>query len=118
MEDSESDILIVTQTFQAFLVNVNVITEGEKALRACADGNFRPDLLILDLNTPKVHRFDMLEVANRLRWECCFQFFIESRGHAALVRVGGAKAPYKPISMDEFRQQVTQIVRKRQHAIW
>ena len=62
VEDSASDILLITETLREmpFPINVQVAMDGEQALQVFADGKFQPDLIILDLNIPKVHGFDVL----------------------------------------------------------
>lgn len=63
VEDSASDIFIIKETIRElpFPINVRVGADGEQALKMFVDGNIRPDLVILDLNIPKVHGFDVLK---------------------------------------------------------
>src|SRR5579862_1427980 len=63
VEDSKSDIIIFTETLRElpFPINVQVATDGERALQSCSGNNFHPDLVILDLNIPKVHGLDVLK---------------------------------------------------------
>ena len=114
VEDSPSDILIITETLreQPFPIKVQVATDGEKALQACANGNFRPDLVILDLNIPKVHGFDVLKRCSSP--ETRIVVFSSSSNPEDMRRsfeLGAQEFVHKPIGLDEFRQQVTQIVR-------
>jgi DNA-binding response OmpR family regulator len=114
VEDSASDILLITDTLRAqpFPINVQVATDGEKALRACADGNFRPDVVILDLNIPKVHGFDVLRRCSSP--ETRIVVFSSSSNPEDMRRsfeLGADEFVHKPIGLDEFRRQVTQIVR-------
>jgi DNA-binding response OmpR family regulator len=114
VEDSQSDILIITETLreQPFPINIQVAVDGEKALQACANGNVRPDLVILDLNIPKVHGFDVLKRCNSP--EMRIIVFSSSSNPEDMRRsfeLGAQEFVHKPIGLDEFRQQVTQIVR-------
>jgi DNA-binding response OmpR family regulator len=114
VEDSASDILLITQTLreQPFPINVQVAVDGEKALQVFADGHFRPDLVILDLNIPKVHGFDVLRRCSSP--EMRIVVFSSSSNRDDLRRsfeLGAQEFVHKPIALDEFRQQVTQIVR-------
>src|SRR5579862_9968517 len=114
VEDSESDILIITETLreQPFPINVQVATDGEKALQACANGNFRPDLEILDLNIPKVHGFDVLKRCKSTEMRIVvFSSSSNSEDMRRSFELGAQEFVHKPIGLDEFRQQVTQIVR-------
>ena len=114
VEDSASDILLITDTLreQPFPINVQIATDGEKALQLFADGNLRPDLVILDLNIPKVHGFEVLRRRNSP--EMRIVVFSSSSNPDDLRRsfeLGAQEYVHKPIGLDEFREQVTQIVR-------
>lgn len=114
VEDSASDILLITQTLreQPFPINVQVAVDGEQALQVLADGHFRPDLVILDLNIPKVHGFDVLRRCSSPQMRIVV--FSSSSNPDDLRRsfeLGAQEFVHKPIGLDEFRQQVTQIVR-------
>ena len=114
VEDSASDILLITQTLreQPFPIDVQVAVDGEQALQVFADGHFRPDLVILDLNIPKVHGFDVLRRCSSP--EMRIVVFSSSSNPDDLRRsfeLGAQEFVHKPIGLDEFRQQVTQIVR-------
>jgi DNA-binding response OmpR family regulator len=114
VEDSASDIFIVKETLRElpFPVNVRVAVDGRQALKMFADDNFRPDLVILDLNLPKVHGFDVLKRCNIP--EMRIVVFSSSSNPDDLRRsfeLGAREFVHKPSGLDEFRQQVTQIVR-------
>jgi DNA-binding response OmpR family regulator len=114
VEDSASDIFIITETLreQPFPINVQVVMDGEKALQVFADGNFRPDLVILDLNIPKVNGFDVLKRCSSP--EMRIIVFSSSSNPDDLRRsfeLGAQEFVHKPLGLDEFRQQVIQIVR-------
>ena len=67
IDDSLSDVVLLRDAvdFQAFDVSLEVIHDGETALRlmeSCRDSNESPaDLIILDLNLPKVNGFEILD---------------------------------------------------------
>jgi DNA-binding response OmpR family regulator len=114
VEDSASDIFIVKETLRElpFPVNVRVAVDGHQALKMFADDNFRPDLVILDLNLPKVHGFDVLKRCNIP--EMRIVVFSSSSNPDDLRRsfeLGAREFVHKPHGLDEFRQQVKQIVR-------
>lgn len=114
VEDSQSDILIIAETLreQSFPINLQVATDGERALQSCTGSKFRPDLVILDLNIPKVHGFDVLKRCRSP--ETRIVIFSSSSNPEDMRRsleFGADEFVHKPIGLDEFRQQVTQIVR-------
>ena len=77
-----------------------------------ADADFRPDVVILDLNLPKVNGFDVLRRRNSTQTRIVV--FSSSSNPDDLRRsleFGASEFVHKPIGLDEFREQVTQIVR-------
>ena len=63
VEDNPGDTLL---TFQAFdqsptLVKFHLARDGEQALLLLRGKTFEPDLIILDVNLPKLTGFDVLE---------------------------------------------------------
>ena len=114
VEDSASDIFIMKETLRElpFPINVRVAVDGQQALKMFADENVRPDLVILDLNIPKVHGFDVLQRCNLP--DMRIVVFSSSSNPDDLRRsfeLGAREFVHKPIGLDAFRQQVTQIVR-------
>ena len=114
VEDSQSDILLITAILQeqTLPINVQVAMDGERALQILTDGKFLPDLMILDLNIPKVHGFDVLRRSNVA--EMPVIVFSSSENTDDIIRafeLGAREFVHKPSGLNEFRQQVTQIVR-------
>ena len=56
IEDNPADVLLIQQILSATLasVNIRVSMDGEQAVRMLCDSDFKPDLVILDLNIPKI----------------------------------------------------------------
>jgi CheY-like chemotaxis protein len=55
VEDSEEDVLLTQEAFDAqdFDAQLQVVEDGEKALRWLRSGRDHPDLVLLDLNLPR-----------------------------------------------------------------
>ena len=64
VEDNEGDIVLAREALEeARIMNkITVITDGEKALEYlfCNDNNRKPDLILLDMNLPKVNGLEVL----------------------------------------------------------
>jgi len=71
VEDNAGEILLIRQILSksSFRVRLHVAVDGEQALQMLADPQFKPDLIILDLNIPKIPGLAVLENAClRHRW--------------------------------------------------
>jgi CheY-like chemotaxis protein len=81
VEDNAGDILLIRQILSksSFLVRLQVAVDGEQEVEILADPEFKPNLVILDLNIPKIPALVVLEkcmpAAHRV-----FDFFCESSG--------------------------------------
>jgi len=73
IEDNPADVILARMTLDeagdgevSCGYRLTVLTDGARALDYFEDdGNPRPDLVILDLNLPKVHGFDVLETVRK-----------------------------------------------------
>jgi len=64
VEDNEGDIVLAREALKEARIKnrITVITDGEKALEYlfCNDNNRKPDLILLDINLPKVNGLEVL----------------------------------------------------------
>lgn len=64
VEDNEGDIVLAREALEEARIKnkITVITDGEKALEYlfCNDNNRKPDLILLDMNLPKVNGLEVL----------------------------------------------------------
>jgi chemotaxis family two-component system response regulator Rcp1 len=64
VEDNEGDIVLAREALREAKIRnrITVITDGEKALEYlfCNDNNLKPDLILLDMNLPKVNGLEVL----------------------------------------------------------
>jgi CheY-like chemotaxis protein len=64
VEDNEGDIVLAREALQEAKIRnrITVITDGEKALEYlfCNDNNRKPDLILLDMNLPKINGLEVL----------------------------------------------------------
>jgi two-component system, chemotaxis family, response regulator Rcp1 len=64
VEDNEGDIVLAREALKEARIRnrITVITDGEKALEYlfCNDNNRKPDLILLDMNLPKVNGLEVL----------------------------------------------------------
>ena len=63
VDDSIGDALTVLEACRSSPIqaNLQVAYDGEQALKFLSDKNFKPDLILQDLNLPKLNGFALLE---------------------------------------------------------
>jgi CheY-like chemotaxis protein len=66
VEDNAGDAVLIRQILAdaAVPVNLHIVRDGEQALTLLSDAHFRPELIILDLNIPRISGLALLE-----RWK-------------------------------------------------
>ena len=115
VEDNAGDAVLIRQVVAdaAVPVNLHIVRDGEQALTLLSDPDFRPALIILDLNIPRISGPALLE-----RWksqDIPVVVFSSSLNEAERVRVlelGAREFVQKPTDMDAFAAAVSGIVRR------
>ena len=112
VEDSAGDVLLIRQVIAetAFPTKVIVAMDGEQAIRILADLEFKPDLIILDLNIPKVSGIDVLA---RCKPTAPVVVFTSSSNPEEMERakeLGVREFARKPADFDEFSKAVMRMV--------
>jgi CheY-like chemotaxis protein len=119
IEDDPGDVLLTTEAFQTSKVTnvLRVVSDGAEAidlLRAHADAGTAPDLVLLDLNLPKVSGPEILEFIKtdpRLR-RIPVVVLTTSAAEEDIVRTYDRHANAyitKPVDVDRFLDVVRQI---------
>lgn len=112
IEDSAGDILLIKQALSQATVPIRlrVAMDGEQALQVLADPEFKPDLIILDLNIPKVSGLDLLE---RCKLQPPVVVFSSSSNLSEIQRakeLGVREFVHKPIDFEEFENVVKRMI--------
>ena len=113
VEDNAGDALLIEQVLAGCPVRlrVHVARDGEQALGMVANNGFKPDLIILDLNIPRISGMALLE-----RWRqvdmpvVVFTSSLEERQRA--LELGARAFVVKPVDFDAFTSAVQGIVQK------
>jgi DNA-binding NarL/FixJ family response regulator len=114
IEDNAGDILAIRKVISELTpaTKVSVAIDGEQAIRILADPGFKADLIILDLNIPKVPGIAVLA---RCKPAAPVVIFSSSSNPAEIERakeLGVREFVRKPIDFDEFSNVVTRVVRE------
>ncbi len=113
IEDNAGDVLLIRQILQQqqIPVRIHVARDGSQALFMLAEGRFQPDLILLDLNLPKVSGSWFLE---RSKPKVPVVVFSSSSNPADIqgsVDLGAKEFVQKPTDLEEYAERVSRIVR-------
>jgi CheY-like chemotaxis protein len=113
IEDNAGDILLIRQILQQqqIPVRIHVARDGSQALFMLAEGRFQPDLILLDLNLPKISGYWFLE---RSKPQVPVVVFSSSSNPADIqgsVELGAKEFVQKPTELQEYAECVSRIVR-------
>ncbi len=113
IEDNAGDVLLIRQILQLeqIPVRIHVARDGAQALFMLAEGRFQPDLILLDLNLPKVSGYWFLE---RSKSKVPVVVFSSSSNPADIqgsVELGAKEFVQKPTDLQEYAERVSRIVK-------
>ena len=115
VEDNAADVVLTRYAFKGCsdAVHLHTAQDGEEALRLLANPQFKPDLIILDLNLPRVDGHTLLE-----RWkrrDVPVVIFSSKGKQAEMQRamaLGARDFVRKPIDLQPFTEAVRGIIRR------
>ena len=117
VDDNSGDVLLICQalTEQLFPVRVHVALDGAQALQLLENGQVAPDLVILDLNLPKVSGLSFLL---RCQLQNPIVVFSSSNSPDDLRRaleLGAKDFVQKPSDFGTYKQRISEMVRNWVH---
>lgn len=67
VEDNEGDILLTREAFQEAKIRNEILVamDGQEALKMLHSGEFLPDLILLDINLPKLDGLELLAIIKK-----------------------------------------------------
>lgn len=115
VEDNAGDAVLIRQVFadSSTPINLHVARDGEQALLLLTDPYFEPDLILLDLNIPRINGLALLE-----RWRAAnvpVVVFSSSQNEAEKNRaleLGARDFISKPSDIQAFADVVQGIVQR------
>jgi CheY-like chemotaxis protein len=115
VEDNAGDALLIGQALAEYPapVHLRIARDGEQALQMLGEPDFAPDLIILDLNIPRVSGYVVL--SSYLTRKTPVVVFSASQNEADVGRVlslGAKDFVHKPLDLDDYKTAVTGMVRK------
>jgi CheY-like chemotaxis protein len=113
VEDNAGDILLMRQALarEPFPISVHVAVDGKQAMQMVAARHFDPDLVILDLNIPKISGLSFLECSQLDAPVVVFTSSSNPQDRRCAFELGAKEFVQKPTDLREYVRQVSQIVR-------
>lgn len=115
VEDNAGDAVLIRQVLAEcpVAVNLHIARDGEQAMTMMNDGLFQPELIILDLNIPRVTAASLLE-----QWKTrnlaivVFSSSLSEPERARALDLGAREFVQKPSDLDEFTEAVSDMVER------
>ncbi|HEX4592753.1 MAG TPA: response regulator [Bryobacteraceae bacterium] len=116
VEDNAGDALMVGQALESSKtpVRLHIARDGEQALQILAEPNYEPDLIILDLNIPKLSGYGVLAAYPAVK-KTPVVVFSASENEADVDRafsLGAREFVHKPLDLDDYKAAVSGMVRR------
>lgn len=118
VEDNAGDAVLIRQILAeaSVPVNLHIARDGEQAMLMLTEGLFQPDLIILDLNIPRITGPALLE-----RWKSLdtpvvvFSSSLNEAERDRVLALGAREFVQKPTDVDAFSAAVYGIVERYAH---
>lgn len=117
VEDNAGDALLVGQALSdgPRPVHLHIVRDGEQALQFLEQPDFKPDLIILDLNIPKISGYTVLALYPPKKNKTPIVVFSASENEADVSRafsLGAQDFVHKPMDLDEYKTAVSRMILK------
>jgi DNA-binding NarL/FixJ family response regulator len=112
VEDNAGDILLIRQILlkSSTPVRLHVAMDGEQALQMLADAQFKPDLIILDLNLPKIPGLALLEKCKPSAPVVVFSSSANPAEVKEAMDLGVRGFVRKPSDLEEFAKAIIKMI--------
>ena len=115
IEDNPGDVVLIRYILSAALpsADIHVAVDGEQGLRVLADREFVPDLIILDLNIPRIPGVTLLE---QCKPPAPVVVFTSSSNPAEIRQakeLGVREFVQKPIDFEDFERVIQRMIEDR-----
>ena len=113
VDDSPGDVLMIRQALAggSIPIRVRVALDGDQAVQIMTRPDFEADVVILDLNIPKVSGFSILQRTRPTVPVVVFTSSSNPIDRQRSLELGAREFVHKPHDVDEYRRAVSSIVR-------
>ncbi len=115
VEDNAGDAILVGQALTEgnLSVHLNIARDGEQALQILGEPGYKPDLIILDLNIPKISGFTVLATYPLKKTPVVVFTASHNKADADRAKsLGADEYVHKPLDLDAYKTTVTGMVRR------
>jgi DNA-binding response OmpR family regulator len=115
VEDNAGDAVLIRQILAeaAVPVNLHIVRDGEQALTLLSDAQFRPALIILDLNIPRISGMALLHQWKTVRTPIVvFSSSLNDAERSRALELGAREFIPKPTDIEAFTTAVCGIVER------
>ena len=112
VEDQAGDILLIKQILaeESFPVHVRVAMDAPQAMDVLAQRRLEPDLVILDLNLPKISGLSVLERCHTDVPVVVFTSSSNPQDRQRSLELGAKEFVQKPTDLREYSRAVSEFV--------
>jgi len=117
VEDDQDDIELMEQAFEdnGFRINLKTIKQGDMVLPYLESSAILPDIILLDLNIPKMHGREVLKILKNTSSFREIPVIILTTSSSPedmdyCLSLGADRYISKPATIDGFKETVTAIV--------
>ena len=114
IEDESGDILLMKQALarEPVPISIHVAVDGKQAMEILERGGFKPDVVILDLNLPKLSGLGFLQGYRPEAPVIVFTSSSNPHDRERALELGAKEYIEKPTDLTEYTRLVSEIVRK------
>ena len=114
VEDQAGEIRLMKQALEreAVPISVHVAVDAEQATRLLMQGGFKPDVVIVDLNFPRLSGLQFLERCHPSAPVVVFTTSANMQDHRRALELGAKEYIQKPSDLTDYTEVVSLIVLK------
>jgi CheY-like chemotaxis protein len=118
VEDNAGDALLIGQALAEChkKVHLHIARDGEQALQMLEERIFKPDLIILDLNIPKISGYAVLALSHPKETPVVvFSASLREEDASRAFSLGAKEFVHKPMDLDDYKAAVSGMVQNWTH---
>jgi two-component system response regulator len=115
IEDNLGEVVLIRDALSRLTmpVNLHVALDGHQALLMLSNPLFQPDLIVLDLNIPKISGTALLAQMKDIRTPfVVLSSSVNPRAQELCLASGAREFVRKPVELEEFQEVVARIIQQ------